>query len=308
MKAANEKRAGQPLKLDSYTTRKRKLDFLNKKETIYAGLLISYISVVLFTTIDFACSVSSWTSVQNDNEWLVNLIAVGCAVCLDVPMAIAGVVAKEYFQKLRSKRESLMIVSLCIACFLIVWGFQIGFRLVTRDATFSENASTLVNTMSVKQDAVDTTSSGSKVLYAALYSAIIPFCTSIASFIVNFFGFDPLAIRIYRSKNVMIQTESNTIELKQALAEAKDVKKHLAFLIAYENDRLNAHIAQIRAEGELMKQVLYNEIKKHLDNPEQIAVVQKAGESATNEPIPPEERSKETLRFIEEEIEKERTA
>lgn len=270
------KKSNKPLALDSYFTRQKKRNTLNKKESIYAGMIVSYISVVLFVAIDFACLNSSWTSVQNDNEWLVKLISVGCAVALDVPMAIAAIIAKEGYQKLRGKREAFVIVTLCIACFLIVWGFQIGFRMVTRDATFSENASTLVNTLSSTAE-TETTESGQTVLYAALFSGVLPFCTSLASFIITYFGCDPLGIKIYRLDSVIIQDDANIIELEQALAEADDIIQHMKFLIAYENDSLNAHITKIKSQGELLKQVVRNEIMKKLKNPEQVAIIQESG-------------------------------
>lgn len=274
-------KSNKPLALDSYYTRQTKRNILNKKESIYAGMIVSYISVILFVAIDFACLNSSWTSVQNDNEWLVKLISVGCAVALDVPMAIAAIIAKEGYQKLRGKREAVIIVALCIACFLIVWGFQIGFRMVTRDATFSENASTLVNTLSTTNDS-ETSGSGQTVIYAALFSGILPFCTSLASFIITYFGCDPLAIKIYRLDSVIIQDDANIIELDQALAEADDIRQHMLFLLAYENDSLNAHIAKINAQGELIKQVVRNEIMKKLNTPEQVAIIQASGEELIN--------------------------
>lgn len=266
----------KPLALDSYHTRQIKRNTLEKKESIYAGMIVSYISVILFVAIDFACLNSSWTSVQNDNEWLVKLISLGCAVALDVPMAIAAIIAKEGYQKLRGRREAIIIVALCIACFLVVWGFQIGFRMVTRDATFSENASTLVNTL--KSSDTETTEGGQTVIYAALFSAILPLCTSLASFIITYFGCDPLATKIYRLDSVIIQDDANIIELDQAVSEADDIRQHMEFLIAYENDSLSTHIAKIRSQGNLLKLVVRNEIMKKLNTPEQVAVVQASGE------------------------------
>lgn len=287
------KPVNKPLALDPYGTRRSKLKFLNKKESVYAGMVVSYLSVLLFVAIDFACLNSSWTSVQNDNEWLVKLISIGCAAALDVPMAIAAIVAKEGYQQLRGKRESIMIIILCVACFLVVWGFQIGFRLVTRDATFSENALTLVNTMNTAND-TSNVSDGSTVLYAALFSAILPFCTSIASFIITYFGCDPIAIRIFRLKSVLIETDANIMELNQALCEASDTKQQMAFLIAYEQDRLNAHMEEIMAESLLLKQIVRNTVMKKLSTPEQVAVVQQSGEDLNKNTVHSEDSNEAT--------------
>lgn len=270
--------ANNPLALDTYYTRGRNEAYLNKKDSAYAGTVVSYLAVILFVAIDFACLNSSWTSVQNDNVWLVGLISVGCAVALDVPMAIAAIVAKQGYQRLRGRRETALIVGLCVFCFLLVWGFQIGFRMVTRDATFSENASTLINTLDTSASTAST-GSGKTVIYAALFSAVLPFCTSIASFIITYFGCDPLAVRIYRKRKVLLQTDAHLIEMEQALSEAGSAKKHMEFLLAHERDRLDAHLMQIRAKGNLLKQVVRNTVMKKLSTPEQVAVVQQSGES-----------------------------
>ena len=178
---------------------------------------------MLFVAIDYACLNSSWTAVQNDNQYLIMLISIGCAVCLDVPMAIGAIVAKETVQGLRKKKEGIAVVSLCVACFLAVFSFYIGFRMVTRDTTFSSSAATIQNNLSTTvtetNDADD-----SKVFYAGLFSAILPFCTSIASFVISYFGCDPLGLKMKRLDKVIIQTDSNIIELKQALQETGNLQ------------------------------------------------------------------------------------
>ena len=267
----------KPLALDPYHTRRWKLDYQYRSDTIYSSTWLSYIAVVLFVAIDFACLNSSWTSVQNDSaEWLVKLISIGCSFCLDIPMAIAALAAKEFTQKLKGKRESLLIISLCIACFLIVWGFSFGFRISTRTSSFAESASTLVNTLDTSADS-STSDSGQTVFYAALFSAILPLCTSIASFVITYFSCDPLAKKIYRQKRIKIEDDANIVELNQALVEASDAEDYQNFLIAYEQDSLAAHNMRINAQGEHIKQIVRNEIMKKLNTPEQVAVIQESG-------------------------------
>ena len=266
----------KPLALDSYTTRLDKQRKLNKAESIYGGVVVSYIVVFLFVVIDFACLNSSWSSVQNDNQYLVMLISIGCAVVLDVPMAIAAIVAKETTQGLRNKKEGIVVVCLCITCFIAVFIFYVVFRMVTRDTTFSSNISTIQNTLSTNNTVINDTDD-SKIFYAGLFSAMLPFCTSIASFVISYFGCDPLKQRIYRLDKAIIQTDSNIIELKQALQETGDLRKHALFLVAGENDAYNAFKNQVQAEALLRKQTVRTIIMKKLNTPAEVAVVQQTG-------------------------------
>lgn len=271
------KTKNKPFALDDYKTRQDKIIKLNKPESIYAGLTVPYLAVLLFVAIDFACLNSSWTTVQNDNQYLIMLISLGCACVLDIPMAIGAIVAKETIQKLRRKKEGIVIVCLCITCFLIVFSFYVGFRMVTRDTTFSSNAATIQNSLSTAKTLANDIDD-CKVVYAGLFSAVLPFCTSIASFVISYFGCDPLGTKIKRLDNAIIQTDSNIIELKQALAETSDLEEHMMFLVASERDAFDAFKNEIQAEALLRKQTVRTIIMKKLHTPSEVATIQQSGE------------------------------
>ena len=291
----NMKSKNKPLALDAYTTRQSKLDYLNKHDNIYAGLIASYLALVLFVAIDYACLNASWTAVQSTDHRLTTLIAIGCAVVLDVPMAIAAITAKRRNQRLIGKGEFLIILTLCLLAFLVTFGFQLGFRIVNRAATFSENSATIVDSMSTGASQSDPAESNI-VWNAALFSGIIPLCTSAMSFVWTFFGYNPLAIKIYRLRHSIIQTDSNLIELEQALNEVTDTKEHMDMLLAYENDKLAAHLMQIETQGTHIKQVVRSRVMKKLSTPEQAAIVQQSGENLndkqTNDKLPNETAGK----------------
>lgn len=290
MKAKNK-----PLALDDYTTRQGKNNRLNKPESLYSGLVVSYIAVLLFVAIDFSCLNSSWTAVQNDNQYLVMLISLGCAVVLDVPMAIGAIVAKETVQGLRKKKEGIAVVCLCIAGFLAVFAFYIGFRMVTRETTFSSNAATIQNSLSSTAVEIND-ANDSKVFYAGLFSAVLPFCTSVASFVISYFGCDPLGMKIKRLDKVIIQTDSNIIELKQALQETGNLREHAAFLAMGEADAYAAFVNEVNAEALLRKQTVRTTIMKLLHTPAEVAAIQQSGEML-NKNTPTEQIPDETERY-----------
>lgn len=238
----------------------------------------------------------SWTAViQKDNEYLVMLISLGSCVVLDIPMAIAAIVWKETVVGLRNKKEGIAVVCLCIACFLSVFAFYIGFRIVTRDTSFSNNAATIQNSLSAMVVETNDEDDG-KVLYAALFSAVLPFCTSVASFVISYFGCDPLGMKIRRLEKVIIQTDSNIIELKQALQETGNLREHAAFLAMGEADAYAAFVNEVNAEALLRKQTVRTTIMKLLHTPAEVAAIQQSGE-LLNQNTPTEQLPDSTEKY-----------
>ena len=275
----------KPLALDDYTTRQGKINRLNKPESLYSGMVISYIAVFLFMAIDFVCLESSWRTVSNDNQYLVMLISLGSAVALDCPMAVGAIVAKETVQGLRKKREGIAVVCLCIVCFLAVFALYICFRMCTRENTFSSNAATIQNSLSSAVVETNDADDG-KVFYAGLFSAVLPFCTSVASFVISYFGCDPLGMKIRRLDKVIIQSDSNIIELKQALQETGNLREHAAFLAMGETDSYAGFVAEVSAESLLRKQTVRTTIMKLLQTPAEVAAIQQSGEELNqNTPV-----------------------
>ena len=111
------KQKSEALALDGYGTRLWRSNRLNKADSIYATTLVANVATVLFVLIDFICLYTVWNTVQTESSIMVALIAVGCAVCLDVPLAIAGNALKSYHQKLRDKPSTMIVIALAIITF-----------------------------------------------------------------------------------------------------------------------------------------------------------------------------------------------
>lgn len=270
-----------PTAIDDYRTRLPEFIGKNKSESIYDSLLISYLATALFVIIDYFCLNSTWTTVDNgsSSSTMITLLSLGCAVILDLPMAIAGLVAKMASEKMCKKRDAKLVIALAITCFALVFIAQIFFRYVTRGDTFGATSSTLLEADEVSSNLSDT-----KVVTAALFAGIIPICTSIASFVITYFSSHPLKNKVFRIKKKIISVEANIIELKQCITEAGNACEHLKFLLAHETDAYNTFVDKVKSEGALRKQEVRNAIFERLSDPQQIAIIENTS-SFVNEDV-----------------------
>jgi len=270
-----------PLAMDSYSTRSKRLKTLFKPDSLYEGALVSYVVILLFVAVDYTCLYTVWNTVQTESAVLVKLLAVGCAVCLDVPMAIAAVAFKKYHQGLYTKKACKLMVIFSILTFSLTFLFALCFRLVTKDLTFEVSAGgTMVNTLATESE----NSEGSiPVVVAALFCGFIPLCTSIAGFVISYFGIDPLKQKIFCLNKEKVAIESHLIDLEKALIEQKQADSYKTFLIKREKSMLDQFRNECTTAGALLKQATRDAIMDKLRTPDDISVVTESGRKLNDE-------------------------
>ena len=104
------KKNNNTFKQDPYHTRKERISFLNKPDTVFARSWLCGLVVLGCVFVDLLCLKVIWNLVQTENPLFVWSIAAACAVALDVPLAIAGTAVKRYHQGLGSRREKNIIL------------------------------------------------------------------------------------------------------------------------------------------------------------------------------------------------------
>lgn len=271
------KRKNEALALDDYGTRLWRVGQLNKSESIYASSWVANIATVLFVLIDFICLYTVWNTVQTESSVMIALIAVGCAVCLDVPLAIAGNALKSHHQKLKDKSSTIIVMVLAIATFLITFVLAFWFRVETKDLTFDiSSSSTMTNTLA--ETTVEETNGSNAVIVAALFNAIVPLCTSIASFVVSYFAANPLGLKIARLDKAIVTLDSNLAEIEQVCQEAEGIQTYKQYLLAREEDMYQQFCESSEAQGVVRKQAVRFVIMEMLGTPDDITVLTESGE------------------------------
>lgn len=259
-----------PLSLDRYKSFLNEAKQLNKPLSFYEHSVVGYIATIIFVVIDFVCLYTVWNIVQTESSILVRLLALGCAICLDVPMAIAGLSLKRYYQGVMRKNIATLITICSIATFAITFVFALWFRIETKDLTFEIGSmSTMSNSVSVESSS---TNDSNAVFIAALFNGVIPLCTSIASFVITFFASNPLKETLYKLNKEHISLISRKTEIAMVLEEAKKVDTYKEFLLAREMDMYNQFFRECESMGNLRKQATGLAIMEKLANPDEITV------------------------------------
>ena len=179
-----------PIKISNYKTREERIKSIDSFS--WSDLFsLANLANILFVALDFAVLFSRWETVQTESWYMVALIAVSSAVILDVPMMLAGKTIVEYQHKLKSKSNMILVVSLAVVAFMIVFAFSIWFSYVTRNATFQDaEASMLINNMATLTESEKEESMS--VLVASLFSGVLPLGTSIASLVIALITHKPI--------------------------------------------------------------------------------------------------------------------
>lgn len=276
-----KKKKCNPLEMDVYSTRGDRLNKLFKPDSIYEGAILSYIVTLLFVMIDYVSLYTVWNTVQTESANLVRLLSLGCAVCLDVPMAITAIAIKKYYQGLCSKNSAKIITIASVTTFIITFIFALCFRMVTKDLTFDVSAGgTMTNTLATQSE----NSEGSiSVLVAALFCGFIPLCTSIGSFVISYFGVDPLKQKILSLSKEKIAIQSQLVDLEKVLIERKQADSYKAFLLEREKSMFAQFKDECITAGAILKQATRDAIMEKLQAPDDINVVTESGRKINEE-------------------------
>jgi len=276
--------------------RSKLIDKINKPDSIYASEILGNILTVLFVGIDLACLYSVWNGIQTENPIIIILIAVGCAVCLDVPLAIAAHALAAYKQGVSNKGKSYTILIISIVLFVIAFVFTLVFRVINKDMFDTSSASGLVNTMNSNTAEIEPEKSdSSKIMIAALFTGVLPLLTSLASFVVNYFSARPLDKKIANLKKNKIAYETIIAEYVAVLEESEKADEYCSELMAREQDVFEAEKQKLYTESGIAKQEVRLDIMKKINaSPEGITQITASSKAVAKKPDTPFPNSKLT--------------
>ena len=266
-------------KQENYPSRGGWVSYLHKPDTIYACSWLSNLAVLAFVVVDLFCMKVAWNTVQTEDPRYIWCTSVACAVALDVPLAIAGIVVKRYHQGLCDKREKNIVLILAIAVFVAAFIFSFAFRFCTRDITFHlETTSNMTNTIESSTSGNDNMENPI-VIVSALFAGVIPLLTSISSYVISYFGYDPLGMKIFKLKTERIGLQSNILEAERALAQAETSEEYCRSLLARENDMYHTFQERLMSDGMELKQLVRILIMEKQKNPEEVTEIARNGEN-----------------------------
>lgn len=292
------KKGVTPFELDPFTTRGKRTDNLYKPDNIYAKSFFSNLAVMAFVFIDFFTLFQVWNLVQTENPLYVYCVAFGCAVALDVPLAIAAIALKRYHDRMSSKLSATIICSLSIIVFAIAFVFSLMFRLVTKELTFDIGTSSTITNIMTEQ----TVNSDDKntILYAALFNGMIPLLTSISSFVISYFSYDPVNARLYKKEKERIALQSNIIKADVAIAQAEDAETYCRKLLYREDDLYNAEVEKLKCDSNILRQLARMLIMEKLQNASNVTTITESAKDVNEQAVIDERQGTRFTDYIEE--------
>ena len=289
-------------KQDSYRSRIGRVNYLYKPDMIYARPWFSNLAVLAFVFVDLFCLKVVWNLVQTEDPLFIWCVAIACAVALDVPLAIAGIVMKRYDQGLCDKKEKNIILILSVAVFAIAFIFSFVFRLYTRDLSFDiGTGATLTNTLETA--VTNQNAEEPSVIVAAAFNGIIPLLTSISSYVISYFGYDPLGMKIAKLETERIGLQSNILEAERALAQAETSEEYCRSLIARENDLYRTFQGRLMSDELGLKQLVRVLIMEKQKTPEEVTEIVRNGEDLIKSCHMGTAPERELLKYIDNQLE-----
>lgn len=249
----------EPFKFEKYNSRSKRVTSLSKPDTIYAKAWFSTSAVFAFVLIDFFWLYNKWNMVQTAGFGYLCAIAFASAAALDVPLAVAAVQMKRYKQGLCGSGEKNLVMGISIIVFGIAFVSNFVFGIVTRNAVFSEaNKNVLVNAADTVGQLTETGAAeeSAMVLYAALVSGLIPLLTSLSSFVISYFSYDPLGMKIAKLEKERIGLQENILDTEKALSESESVEEYLHELTEREEHLFSDFTEKLDSEGMAMSQMV----------------------------------------------------
>ena len=242
-----------PFALDPYNTRAKRTKRIYTPDNPYAKKITNYVAILVFCCIDLYCLSVVWNLVQLEAPLYAYSVAHGCALALDIPLAIGAIALKKYHHGLMSKQEAMITLTLSVVVFVIAFAFSLAFRLVTKDLSFDVGTSSvLVNTTG---DSISSSDNNTSIWFAALFNGILPLLTSMSSFVISYFSTDPINEKLSVLETERISLQSNILEANMALAQGDDAITHCNGLLAREKDLYAEFIEKLNAENQTLKQL-----------------------------------------------------
>ncbi len=269
-----------PSSYSRYNTPSKRDESLNSfywKELLGIGC----IATLIFCAMDFAFMYSKWHAAYTESTIILFLITAATAAVLDLPMMIAAMTIRRMQHGFLEKSAGVPIVILSFVAFLTAFAFNVWFSYTTKDIVFSSLGSNM--TITGVGAALPSTSADDSdmILSAAMFSAMLPFGTSIASFVITLFTYDPRKMMLMKIRRARIKALDHKRHLEQSISEAQLLAGRISgSYIAYNNALMQSMIATVMTQREIRRQAFRqalmeivgdnNAINRIIDNAEQI--------------------------------------
>lgn len=229
-------------------------------------------AVTIYTVLNYSLS---------ENPLMLCLALLGFVIALDISMGVAGNCIMQSRQKLRSRKEATVIVSLCICCFLISFGLFSSMRISTRamlkessnveDSVADETEKPAGETEGfvIEAEEVDESDNSSN-LVTAITLAILPLATSLISLAASLMASTPIQDKLYDLSKARIKLQSLITAVDEVLAETEDADEYTKKMTAMDDELYQSYLDEVDKSATTLKLKVRTILMEKLDNPDQI--------------------------------------
>lgn len=217
------------------------------------------------------------------------LALLGFVIALDISMGVAGNCIKQAKEKLRSRKETTVIVTICICCFLISFGLFSSMRISTRamlkgSSNLEETTQTAAGETEgfvIEAEEVDESDNSSN-LVTAITLAILPLATSLISLAASLMASTPIQDKLYDLSKARIKLQSLITAVDEVLAETEDADEYTKKMTAMDDELYQSYLDEIDKSATTLKLRVRTLLMEKLDNPDQITSLTDSSKEVLN--------------------------
>lgn len=257
-------------KHEKYRTREQRIETLFAPDTFWARGFFATCIVIVCTTIDTYLLYEKWYLVMSESPAYVILAALACAIALEGPFSIFGIVLKRYHLGLCSKGSARLLGILSVAVFTIAFVMSFLFSMETKELVFEiDGTESLVNTMEEEEtlQMSEQTDEDRGIMVAALFNGVLPLLTSLTVFISSYFSYSPLKGRRRQYEKERIGLQNNLMDVEKAIAEA-DVT-YFDRLLACEEEKYQQELQLLESQNIHLKELARTILARQMSTPEE---------------------------------------
>lgn len=247
--------------LNSYTRKRYKADTPMDKS------FVPYLIMFLCGIIDAVCFFNLFKLISYENEFLLAIQIGGFIIAFDVIPLFLGIQFRRIKQGI--SKDKFIIYMALVAC-VMACVLNIVLRLMTMDQmapNLSESATSFIGSASQVVQESDATGIDVTALSLALVGIVIPFITSLGSFLVSYLTYNPLMVRKRNQEELLAEKHDELRRIEAILFEYDSDPKFADNLILDDTGKYEEMKKMQRALVLSYADYVRQRLKEHLANP-----------------------------------------
>lgn len=218
----------------------------------------AFIVMLICALADFAVFKQLFAAILYDRLLIQWLSVIACLVAFELSPIYLGILTKKSSQGIRVNKVA--VVGLVVAFILVMTG-NVWLRLTVMDILVPNDS---VSTFSIFKSMGETAEHSTAAFPYAVFSSVLPFATSLVSFIVSYMASNPLKSRLKRLQEQQVGLEAAAAMIEAVLMEYSEDPDLRGRLTAEDDAKYTHMLAMTQERGYMHADYVRERIKEHL--------------------------------------------